>query len=229
MGRNAMPLWPLPLAIAAMMVAAAHLAWWLSVRDGHVPFCVPYVEGCTSISRVARHGFGFHVFKLLMLPCALLVGLHWWTAARWLRAGGGAVMALGVIGAVALAVYTTFLGSEGETYRFLRRYGVVVFFGCSYLAQVLFLRATRNAGRAGTGGIAGAMVAVCAAMLLLGVGNTIMKASVADAGLADRIENTLEWHLGILLVAWFALQALLWRRSRYGIEFTLRVPPRQDL
>ena len=44
-------------------------------------------EGCTSISRAARHGLGNHVFRLLMLPCAMLVALHWWSSARWLRTG----------------------------------------------------------------------------------------------------------------------------------------------
>lgn len=229
MQRNVIPLWPIPFAIAATLVVAAHVAWWLSLRDGHVPSCVPYIEGCTSISRAARHGLGNHLFRLLVLPCALLVALHWWTSARWLCAGGtttqaNLVMVLGIVGAFALAVYATFLGSDGEAYRFLRRYGVIVFFGCSYLAQLLFLRAARHARRV-DGGLAAAMLAVCVAMLALGVGNTIMKASVSDAEFADRIENTLEWHLGVLLVAWFAFQAVLWRRSGYAVDFTMRTPP----
>lgn len=227
--RNPIPLWPIPLTIATTLVVAAHIAWWLSLRDGHIPFCVPYIEGCTSISRAARHGLGNHVFRLLVLPCALLVALHWWTSARWLRADGtttqaNLVTALGIAGAAALAVYATFLGTDSEAYRFLRRYGVIVFFGCSYLAQLLFLHAARNAKRIDRG-IAAMMLAVCVAMLALGVGNTIMKASMSDAGLADRIENTLEWHLGVLLVAWFVLQAAVWRRSGYGLDFSLS-PPR---
>ena len=39
------------------------------------------------------------------------------------------MLALGAMSAMALAVYATFLGTEGEAYRFLRRYGVVVYFG----------------------------------------------------------------------------------------------------
>lgn len=228
MQRNLIPLWPIPFAIATTLVVAAHVAWWLSLRDGHIPFCVPYIEGCTSISRAARHGLGNHLFRLLVLPCALLVALHWWTSARWLRASGtttqaSLIMALGIGAAAALAVYATFLGTDGEAYRFLRRYGVIVFFGCSYLAQLLFLRTARNAKRIDRG-LAAMMLAVCVTMLALGVGNTVMKASVADAVLADRIENTLEWHLGVLLVAWYVLQAAVWRRSGYGVGFTMSPP-----
>src|SRR5690606_26929280 len=133
------PLWPLPLAVALLFAVAAHVALWLSIRDGWIEGCVPYLEGCTSISRAARHGLGNHVFRLMVLPCAALVGLHWWLAARWLGRGG-AVAWLGAVAALALAVYATFLGTDGEAYRFMRRYGVVCFFGFGYLAQLGFLR-----------------------------------------------------------------------------------------
>lgn len=223
MPRTQAPLWPLPFAIAAVMTTAVHVAWWLSVRDGHVQTCIPYLEGCTSISRAARHGFGNHVFRLLMLPCALLVGVHWWLARRWLQQRGAAGMGIALLGgaaAVALAVYATFLGSDGEAYRFLRRYGVVVYFGCSYLAQLLFLRAARRQGRV-RGRVAATMLAICVAMLLLGIVNVAAGVLLAHDPLKDRLENLLEWHLGVLLVGWFLLQAWLWRRSGYGVDFAV--------
>lgn len=211
------PVWPLPLAIAALLVAAVHLAWWLSVRDGHVPACIPYLEGCTSISRAARHGMGNHVFRLMVLPCTALLALHWWLSARWLALRGAVrgarcLLVLGVAAAVALAVYATFLGSEGAAYRFMRRYGVIVFFGASYLAQLLFLRMGRAAG-APEGPLRTAMVVTCGLMLALGVGSVAASAAVDDPVLKDRIENVLEWQLGVLLVGWYLLQACLWRRS----------------
>src|SRR5690606_26547295 len=123
--RATYPVWTLPLSIAVLLVAAVHLAWWLSLRGGHVPACMPYLEGCTSISRAARHGPGNHVFRLMVLPCSALLALHWWSSARWLslrgaQHGSGWLIALGVAAAVALAVYATFLGTEGAAYRFMR-------------------------------------------------------------------------------------------------------------
>ena len=138
------PLWPLPLLIALLFLVAAHAAYLLSIHAGHVPACVPYLEGCVSISRAARHGVGNHLFRLLVIPCAVLHALVWVLAHRWLR-GGRRMVVLGVGSAIALAVYATFLGTDGETYRFLRRYGVVVYFGFGYLAQ-LRIRLSRAAG-----------------------------------------------------------------------------------
>lgn len=206
-------LWPLPLAIAALFAVAAHVALWLSIRDGWIEGCVPYLDGCTSISRAARNGLGNHVFRLLVLPCAVLVGLHWWLAARWLGAGHRSVAWLGAVAALALAVYATFLGSDGETYRFLRRYGVVCFFGFGYLAQLRFLRGLRGHVEARTPP-GQAMVLVCALMLGLGLGTVATGALVDHAQLKDRIENALEWHLGWLLAAWYLLHAGLWARVR---------------
>ena len=206
------PLWPLPVAIAVLFTAAAHLGLWLSIRDGYVQACIPVLEGCTSISRAGRHGLANHVFRLLVLPCALLVGVHWWLVARWLGRGWRDVAWLGGVAAIALAVYATFLGSEGEAYRFLRRYGVVCFFGFGYLAQLRFLR---GAGEdVATRGIVRAMIVVSAMMLLLGVGSVAATAMVDDAWLKDRIENALEWQLGWLLAAWYLLHAAWWRRQR---------------
>ncbi|MGJ4802147.1 hypothetical protein [Luteimonas sp. SDU82] len=206
------PLWPLPAAIALLFTTAAHLALWLSIRDGHVEACIPVLEGCTSISRAARHGLGNHVFRLLVLPCALLVGLHWWLAARRLGPGWRDVGWLGGIAATALAVYATFLGSDGEIYRFLRRYGVVCFFGFGYLAQLRFLHGIAASGQARR--TVRAMLAVGALMLLLGLASVAATALVADEGWKDRIENALEWQLGWLLAAWYLLHAALWRQLR---------------
>lgn len=218
--RIAAPPWQLPLLVAVLLLVATHLALWLSIVAGHVPACVPYWEGCTSISRAARHGAGNSLFKLLVIPCALLQAWSWWKAAAWLRGpgDGGAVRSLrwmrvlGVSSAVALAVYALFLGSEGEVYRFLRRYGITVYFGFGFVAQLLLLRRGRHLQRLPRS-VAVAMAVLCLMMLGLGIGNVIAGAAVVEDGLRDRIENALEWQLGLLWVGWFLLLALAWRRE----------------
>ncbi len=224
---DAFPLWALPLAITVLFLFAVHLAYALSILGGHVPACVPYWEGCVSISRAARHGLGNHLFRLLIIPCALLHALVWWLSARWLAHEGRASVAmplLGVLSAGALAVYATFLGTEGEVYGFLRRYGVTVYFGFGFLAQLLLMRRARWLGRI-SAGLAQAMGFVCLAMLGLGIGNVVAGLVVDDAIQRDRIENALEWLLGLLLVGWFALLAHAWRKEGLALRL-LRAPQR---
>jgi hypothetical protein len=220
------PLFWLPLACALIPVIAVHVAWWLSLRDGHIPFCIPYLEGCTSISRAARHGLGNHVFQFLMLPCAVLQMLFWASARGWLAQvhpdprAGVSLPWLGLIAGVFLILYANFLGTEGEIYRLLRRYGVIVYFAMTYLAQLALLR--RLPGLALPRGAWRVGVAICMVMLAFGILSTWASASLDDRAFKDAVENVLEWNLGVLLTCWFLLMAWLYRRVGLEARLALR-------
>lgn len=217
-----LPLWPLPLLIAVLFLVAGHAAYLLSIQAGHVPACMPYVDGCVSISRAARHGLGNHLFRLLVIPCAVLHALVWWLARYWLQ-GGRLMLALGAMSAMALAVYATFLGTEGEAYRFLRRYGVVVYFGFGYLAQLSLMRRAARTGALPAGVIA-ALSWIAVAMLGLGLANVVAGLAVPDPAAKDRWENVFEWWLGLLMVGWYAVLAFGWRRQGLAMELKRHDP-----
>ena len=215
-GAETRPLFLLPLACALIPAAAIGAAWWLSVRAGYIPDCIPHLEGCTSISRAARHGTGNLVFKLAMIPCAFLQGWLWIVAGRWLRArhplpgAGASLAALGIVAGVALALYATFLGTDGAVYQWLRRFGIVFYFGTTFLAMMVFtqrvseLRLERPVVRL--------MLALCTVLLALGLASVAAR-GLTDPELKDRIEDMLEWHMATLLVAWMLALAFLWRRT----------------
>ena len=142
--RSTLPLWPLPLLAALLPLLVAHLAWWLSMRDGLIPVCNPYCDGCVSISRAARHGLGNQLFRMVMLPCAVVQVMCWIAATLWLRRETGSAVRvlpwLGLVAGVFLALYAAFLGSEGRIYELLRRHGIQMYFGCTYLALLVVLR-----------------------------------------------------------------------------------------
>ncbi len=211
--------WIWPLLITLVFLFAVHAAYALSVRGGYVPACVPYWEGCTSISRAARHGSGNLLFRALVIPCAALHAWVWWKAARvdGIPDDGMArlVRMFGVTSAIALAVYAAFLGTQGEIYGFLRRYGVTVYFGFGFLAQLLWMRRAARA-QAVSASVLRLMRVLCAGMLCLGIGNVVAGAIVDEPALRDRIENALEWQLGLLLVSWFALLSRAWKRAGQG-------------
>jgi hypothetical protein len=213
-----LPLWPLPLLCAALPFVAAHLAWWLSLADGLIPACNPYLDGCVSISRAARHGLGNHLFRMAMLPAATLQVLCWIAAAGWLRGRLGvashALPWLGLVAGAFLALYATFLGTEGDAYRLLRSYGVKLYFGASFLALLLLLRAMARAGRpAGHRPLLG----IALGMLAIGLASVAREYAVLDDAANDTWGNVLEWHLGLWLTAMFAVLAWRWWRERVRI------------
>lgn len=72
------------LLVSLLPIIAANLAYLISAFDGHVPWCIPYIDGCTTISRAARHGDAIYVFRALMMFYAVLLIWYWWVVKAWL-------------------------------------------------------------------------------------------------------------------------------------------------
>jgi len=228
-----LPLWPLALLAALLPAAAALLALWLAVRAGGVPACNPFIDGCVSISRAARHDLPNHVFRSLMLPAATLQGLVWLLTARWLRAGLGstaglrALAPLGLTAAVALVLYASFLGTEGPAYRWLRQYGTVVYFGFTCLCLLLtgdaMMRLAASRRVTLPRALPAALTVLAAVLVALGLVNALV-AALFDVTVKARIENVTEWWGALVFVLGFAALALVWRRL--GLRVTIAPPPR---
>ena len=213
--------WLLPLAVAALPFVATHVALVLSIEAGNVPGCVPYLTGCTSISRAARHGLANDLFQLVMVPVALLHALNWALARRWFASShpspraAASLLPLGLVAAMALAVYAYALGTEGDFYQWMRRFGITFYFGCTYLAQLVFAHRLGQIDRP-QGIEYRAMSAIAMVLLAMGITSVAASATVTDDALKDAIENVLEWNLALLMTVWFLLQARLWRRLSRG-------------
>lgn len=207
-------------------IAAAHGAFFLNVWAGGelaADFvCMPYLEGCVSVSRAARSGPGLLPFRWLMLASVPLLLLTWEYARRWLRdlracsARRGRMMAaLGVLGAVFLVLYVTALGNEDEWYRWQRRYGVILYFGGTALAQLLLVWILWPLRRVLLGGLLLRPVALLALLVslqwALGVFSAFKRLLFADPVFIDRIENVIEWWYALAMSLAFIAIARLFR------------------
>jgi len=169
------------------------------------------------------------IFKALVLPGATLQALTWILCAQWLRclsqpAGSAptAISALGLLAGVFFVMYGAFLGSEGETYQWLRRYGINVYFGFTYLCMLLTsarLFHLHNQGwlhlRWNLDRILGVL---CMLVLALGLTNLFVKALAVDELFVDRLENSLEWTVSAIFTGYFMLLAWLWHATRFRLR-----------
>lgn len=211
------------VALAAWLLPwlASIGAYLLSADAGFVDWCVPPLAGCDSISASGRHGWGYFLFKALMLPAAGVIAVYWLLCGGWLEHLGGSrrstrwMLALGLIASAFLALYSTFLGSDGEVYRTLRRYGTVVFFSFSFLAQIVLTRALRELP---SNDVPPALlrwkVRMLATMLIGGIAFTAAgyAASMMDID-NDAIENRAEWIMAALLTFFPVVTWTMWRHS----------------
>lgn len=214
--------WLAMLLAGLLPIGVVHLAFAINIADG-LAGCVPYWEGCLSVSRGVRSGPGLWWFKALAIPSMVLMWLSW-SAVRVAATAAGFegrrvpwLVALGRIGAVFFLVYALWLGTDGEVYRWLRRYGVVFYFGLTGLAHLLLLAAWPRVGRAAWAyrGYAFTVFLTWAT----GVASAFKRKLIDDPQFLDRVENALEWHFALYLSLSFAALAIAWRgllRSREG-------------
>lgn len=225
-------LWLLPLVAGLLPALASMLALALATHGGLVPACNPFIEGCVSISRAARHELPNHLFRALVLPAAVLQALAWWVQARALalaapqamRRVANVLTALGLTAGIALVLYGSFLGTEGAAYRWLRRYGTVLYFGGTCLAMLVLARALQRLHALATLHLPRLherlLLALLGAIVLLGLGNALAGVWASEA-LQDRIENATEWWGALGMTLAFVVQADLWRRWRLGARLSL--------
>lgn len=211
-------------------VIAALLAWQINVNHG-LAACLPFWDGCVSVSRGIRSGPGLAWFKALALPATILMIASW--RLQYARLNPVLHPAptrhrlltwMGVVGALFFLVYALFLGTEGDVYRWMRRYGVVFYFGFTGLAHLL-LASVLWRFRAGVlrqqKARAVKIYALAVSLTwLAGVGSAFKRQLIDDAVLIDRLENALEWNFALLLCLCFVALALVLPGSKAHGDFS---------
>jgi len=209
---------------ALVPLVAANAAYLISASAELVPWCFPYFEGCTSVSRAARTGIASPVFRGLMLPQAVILALYWWLCAEWLRGFAPqrvrtrrTILAFGLLAALFLVLYATYLGVRGGFYEWMRRYGITVHFGATVVAQFLLTWVVVRDLRLPQW-IRHGKLGLCAAMLILGLASIPLQHLLPNK---DAAINALEWSYSVLMLAFFPLTGEAWRLSRFRLRVLL--------
>ncbi len=206
----------LPLVVATLPLAGVTAAYWLNVDAGVLPACLPFLDGCVSISATGRYLPGSMPFRAALLPQAALLCVAWWISVEWLRAHSFArprlhrlILVSGIAGALALIVYVTFLGTSHPVYEFMRRFGIYFYFLGTVLAQLLLTICLQRSV------LRRAMLLIVAMLFALGIANLCLKLILADP---DAIENSIEWVSAFLMQCWFVLLFVAWRRTGLSVR-----------
>jgi len=227
--RSASPLWALPLAAGLLPALAGLTALWLSIKLGLVPPCNPLLDGCVSISRAGRHDLPNHIFRALVLPAAVLQGLTWMLCGAWLKGMDTEARRLlrvlpwlGVLAGVFLILYGTFLGTEGQAYRWMRRYGVILYFGFTYLCMLIASGALWRLARSGRvnppARLDQLLIVLCVVALVIGLAQVFVPQFLESEDLKNRLENILEWYAALAFTLFFLALAWLWRHTRFTAQ-----------
>lgn len=223
----------LPLITGLLPIIGIHASYWLAIQSARVPACLPYITGCTSVSSVGRYPPASFLFKAIMLPEAVLLMVFWLCSAAWLQSldakSGIArpfrnirLAIVGCLGALALIVYVTFLGTHESFYEFMRRFGVYWFFLLTLLAQLDLSLRLRNwvvqNQHHSLLGLSRLLVTLAILPFLLGILNMVLKVVLTEA---DATENMIEWIALLLMQCHIALIFLAWRDTEFRGRFSV--------
>jgi len=212
----------LPIFAGIAPIIGVTCAYLLGVSYDVLPSCMPFIDGCTSISATGRNMPGRLVFRSVMFPQSVLLIVVWYLGARWIRdmtpsrISAVTVTVSGCIGAFALVIYVATLGTRTPLYDFMRRFGVYFYFLGTATAQVtlavtLLAHAKRTMAMS-LKRIATGMLWFCGLPFALGILNFALKAVLDDP---DFTENRIEWISALLMQFYFVALYIAWRNTGF--------------
>ena len=222
----------MPLLAGLGPLLAAYLAFWIGVNADVLPACVPFIDGCASISATGRKPPGSYLFRALMFPQTVVLLITWYLAASWLKALDEnvkpalltALHVAGAVGSIALLLYVTFLGTREPFYEFMRRFGIYFAFLGMIVAEILIavallrMRCILDDPRLKR--LAQIMLLLCLLPFITGIINFYLKATLADP---DTAENTIEWIAATLMQFNLIVMYWMWRRTGFQVSTKIRL------
>lgn len=213
------------LLAGLLPLLASYISYAISVYTGQAELCNVFLEGCISVSRAARKLPALMIFRAIMIPGAVMMIAFWYLALRWLRqtndigrVGPPAMSTIGMIGGVFLIMYATYLGTDGDVYRLLRRYGITIFFAFTYLAQLMLARRIQILKQARKLKIPTTLyrllVIMGVVLLLLGLASI----PIQHAFDLSTVDNAIEWSFGTLMCGYFVLYFFAWDVTKFKAQ-----------
>lgn len=214
----------LAIGAGALAFIGFNAAYLISALGDQVRMCVPYLEGCSSISKAGRQTPAIYVYRATMIPSATLMAAYWWLAYRWLVAmdagrpsSSKLVGFLGISASVSLILYAIFLDSNDDIYKLIKRFGAAIFFVFTGFGQLLFtariFKVDTRSSISLPRNVLRAKAAVCAALLAFAVLNIVI--TYYDIG---PMQNIIEWNVATLMALYFILTAPVWRATGFELN-----------
>jgi len=131
----------LSLIVFALPILTVIISYIISVKLNLIPFCIPNIDGCTSISRAGRYEPVKYFFKPFMFLFGVLLFIYWRENFLKLKLFKENKLLLitfiiGIISVIFLFLYIFFLG-ESNIYRFFRKIGIYIYIFFTIIAQLL--------------------------------------------------------------------------------------------
>ena len=224
-----------PLITALLPAIGVHVSYFLAAKFGHVPWCFPYIDSCTSISAVGRESPESYIFRASIIPTAIFMMVYWRLSCQWLQTLGTdttirnrVMFYMGLAASIGLILYATVLGSVGQEFHVQRRIGVTIFYICTFVAQVLMTAQLAALVKSQSSVIPARifriLVWICVTVAVLGLASLSLWAFYDRH---DRVDDAFEWVLTLLIQLHIFITYFAWRDSGFSASFTVSARPQR--
>ena len=215
------------MILTLLPLLACNGAYLLSAYEGFIPWCIPYIDGCTTISRAARSGNAIFLFRVAMIAYCVFLMWFWIYSRHWLNLLHGhstktahIILCLGLAGTISLIIYIAFLGTTGAVNNFMRRFGIMIFFTLTPLAQLLLLNQhykilSKTPEVLINRRVLQYQLIVLLLMLIIGIVSSLLGVTQSKT---YESENIVEWNFSLLLAMYFAGMVFIWKNFRYSFS-----------
>ncbi len=219
----------IPVVTAVVPAVAVHVCYLLAAQSGHVPWCFPYIDSCTSISAVGRKSPESHVFRAAIIPTAVFMMMYWRLNYEWFKTLNSqtsirnrSMLYCGIIASIGVILYATVLGSIGQEYHVQRRLGVTTFYIFTFLAQLIMTHQIRGVAKRQPALVSArlyrSLIAICATVSILGLANILSWPLYEEHG---GIDDAIAWTVTLFILAYFFVTYFAWKQSGFQASFTV--------
>lgn len=195
----------LPLWAALLPLVTFNVSYLIASAYEHVPTCITYLSGCTSVSSTGRLFPETLIFKTGMFSLAVVLLLLWYRTAAFLNAR--VLRVFSTIMVIGLVMYAITLGMQGETMDIVRRIGIRAFGFGTLLIQILFVVLYRPLRTDATRVLFRWLVILCIALPLVGVISEVSKALGTPR---KPTNNIAAWNAFLVSSGYYFVLARVW-------------------
>ena len=133
----------IPQFVFFIPVLTVIISYFISSFGGFVDWCMPLIDGCTSISKVGRYGISFYLYKIFIIPSVILMIIFWYQVNKYIYKSN-LLLFLSITSCIFLIIYLFALGFDGKIYRFMREIGIFLYFILTPMCQTLLAFSISN-------------------------------------------------------------------------------------
>ncbi len=193
----------IPQFVFFIPVLTVIISYLISSFGGFVDWCMPLIDGCTSISKVGRYGISFYLYKIFIIPSVILMIIFWYQVNKYIYKSN-LLLFLSITSCIFLIIYLFALGFDGKIYRFMREIGIFIYFIFTPMCQTfLAFSISNNKIRSKF------YLYTLLSMYLVCVGVYLFILPLDNSN----YENVIEWNFALLIFLFFPLFSGLLKKT----------------